>query len=52
MNTIAGQFEPTSMTDEFRKWMEECPVECILNSDNGNARVEYTFFDSQNVWEY
>lgn len=52
MNTIPNPHEPTSMPTEFIEWMEECPVEHILNSDDGAAKVEYTFFDSDNIWEY
>ena len=48
----AIKYEPNSMSDEFNSWLEDCPVDYYMSSDNGNARSEFVFFDPYKIWEY
>jgi len=35
----------SSMSDEFLDWLNECPVQWFLISDDGAGTAKYTFLD-------
>jgi len=35
----------SSMSDEFLEWLNECPAQWFLNSDDGDGSAEYSFHE-------
>ena len=34
------------MEDDFFDWLNDCPVQCILNKTDTNGNREYLFYDN------